>query len=53
MRSGQDNFLLIMVSHSTAVSSVTHFSGSDMKYEDWTEQRVMEKNHSVGPGEIG
>lgn len=39
--SGQDSFLLIVVAHSTAASSVTHFLGFDVKYKDWAEQRAV------------
>ena len=44
---GQDSFLLIVVPHSTAASSVSHFSGFDVKYTDWAEQPAIGKNHSV------
>ena len=49
--SGQDSFLLIVVVHSTAASSVTHFLGFDVKYKDWAEQRAIGKI-TVLPSEI-
>lgn len=44
---GQDSFLLIVVPHRTAASSVSHFSGFDVKYIDWAEQPAVGKSHSV------
>lgn len=41
-----------MVALSVAASSVTHFSGFDVKSEDWAEQLTIGKNHSVTLGAL-
>lgn len=52
MRLGQDSLLLIVVAHSTAASSGTHFSGFDVKYKDWAEQRAIGKKITILPSEL-